>query len=177
MLETQRLLLEPIREEHYIMINSEIEKSHAVLSKWLFWVNPMPSREQTRAFCHDCYKNFSENKNLQLAIFVKENGTFIGCIGVHDFNYKGEKDNFNIGYWIGSAYSGKGYMLEALSALCNYSFEKLKASKLYITNDSRNLRSNKLAKSAGFKLIEVIKNHVIDTQGKMRDTNVYTLTP
>ena len=72
-------------------------------------------------------------------------------------------------------FPSKGYMLEALKALCNYSFEKLEASKLYITNDSENIPSNKLAKNAGFILIETINKHVKNAEGVLRDTNVYEL--
>lgn len=177
MLETERLLLVPIQEEHHKIINAEIRKSHAALSRWLFWVNPVPKIEETLSFCQDCYKKFMKNENLQLAIFNKEDRAFIGCIGVHDFNYKGEKNNFNIGYWIGSDYSGKGYMSEALKALCDYSFKELGATKLNITNDAENLPSNKLAKKAGFKLVETICKHIKNTDGELRDTNVYSLTP
>lgn len=177
MLETERLILEPIREKHHQVINTEIRKSHAALSRWLFWVNPIPRIEETLAFCQDCYKKFIQKENLNLAIFKKEDGAFIGCIGVHDFNYKGEKNSFNIGYWIGSDYSDKGYMSEALKALCDYSFEELAASKLYITNDVENLPSNKLARKIGFTLIETIHENIINTEGKLRDTNVYSLTP
>lgn len=176
MLETERLLLEPIQEKHHKIINAEIRKSHAALSRWLFWVNPVPKIEETLAFCQDCYNKFMRNENLQLAIFNKEDGAFIGCIGVHDFNYKGEKNSFNIGYWIGSDYSGRGYMSEALKALCDYSFEKLGATKLNITNDAENLPSNKLAKKVGFKLVETIHKHIENTEGELRDTNVYSLT-
>lgn len=177
MLETERLLLEPIQEEHYRIINAEIRKSHAALSRWLFWVNPVPEIEETLAFCQDCHKKYLQKESLQVAIFNKENGSFIGCIGVHDFNYKGEKNSFNIGYWIGADYSGKGYMSEALKALCDYSFEKLGACKLYITNDAENLPSNKLARKVGFTLVETIFEHIKNTKGEIRDTNVYSLTP
>ena len=177
MLETERLLLEPIQEQHHKIINAEIRKSHAALSRWLFWVNPVPKAEETLAFCQDCYKKFMRNENLQLAIFNKEDGAFIGCIGVHDFNYRGERNSFNIGYWIGSDYSGKGYMSEALKALCDYSFEKLGASKLYITNDAENLPSNKLARKAGFTLVETMREPIKNTEDELRDTNVYNLTP
>ena len=176
MLETERLILEPIREKHHQVINTEIRKSHTALSRWLFWVNPVPEIEQTLAFCQDCHKKYIEKKNLQLAIINKQNGAFIGCIGVHDFNYKGEESCFNIGYWISSDHSGKGYMLEALRALSDYSFNRLGANKLYITNDSENLTSNKLAKNAGFTLIETINQHIKNTEGNLRDTNVYRLT-
>lgn len=176
MLETEKLFLEPIKEDHYKVINAEIRKSHAALSRWLFWVNPMPKLEETLIFCQNCHKKFIQKENLQLAIFNKADGVFMGCIGIHDFNYKGEKNSFNIGYWIGTDYSGNGYMLEALRALSNYSFEKLGAKKLYITNDSENLPSNKLAKNAGFALIETINRHIKNVNGELRDTNVYSLT-
>lgn len=176
MLETEQLLLQPIQEKHHKIIHAEIIKSHTTLSKWLFWVTPLPKIEQTLAFCQDCYKKFLQKENLQLAIFNKKDRSFLGCIGIHDFNYQGEKNNFNIGYWIGSDYSGKGYMTEALNALCDHAFTKLGAEKLYITNDSENLPSNQLAKKTGFKLVNTIKNHIKNNEGTFRDTNVYILS-
>ena len=101
----------------------------------------------------------------------------MGCIGIHDFNYRGEEGSFNIGYWIGSDYSGKRYMSEALRALRDYSFATLGARKLYITNDPRNEPSNRLAIGAGFALIETIPKHIKDTADEPRDTNVYSLSP
>ena len=176
MLETERLRLIPIQEEHHEVINAEIIKSLASLSKWLFWVRSGPTIEETRTFCIECHRKFLAKENLQLAIFSKVSGAFIGCIGIHDFNYEGEKNSFNIGYWIGSEYAGKGYMLEALKALCEYSFAELGASKLYITNDPANFSSNKLAMNAGFTLIETISKDIGHTGAEPRDTNVYRLT-
>ena len=67
-------------------------------------------------------------------------------------------------------------LAEALEALCDFSFNKLHATKLYITNDSENLPSNKLAIKAGFTLIDTIHKHIKNTDGELRDTNVYSLT-
>ncbi|MFT4058385.1 MAG: GNAT family protein [Legionella sp.] len=176
MIETERLLLEPIKEEYYQVLNKEIKKSHSFLSQWLFWVTPIPTEEETKAFCIDCHEKYLRNENLQLAIFDKTHKVFMGCIGIHSFNYKNEKNSFNIGYWMGTDFSHQGYMSEALKALCDYSFKTLGATKIYITNDAENMPSNKLAKNSGFLLIESIKNHIKNVNGEHRDTNVYCLS-
>lgn len=174
MLETERLHIKPISEEHSEVINNEIRKSQPTLSRWLFWARTLPDLDKTRDFCRECDRKFREKESLEMGIFNKNDGAFMGCIGIHNFNYKGEEKSFDIGYWIGAEYARQGYMLEALKALSHYAFEELGAKKLSITTDAENIASNKLALKAGFLLTDTIEKDGTYGADEERNTNIYS---
>ena len=176
MIETERLYLEPLHEGHYRRLNDLITASYEQLKNWLYWLDHIPSPEETKNFCMMSYQSYLNKENMQLIILRKEDNKIIGCIGVHNFKYLDQDNCFDIGYWISSSYSKNGYMLEALRKLVSYCFDGLGASKLYITTDVKNIRSNNLAIKAGFKLSHTIKKHMLKPDGKHRDTNFYTFS-
>lgn len=173
MIETKRLYLKPLHEEHYKILNELIRNSYEKLKNWLYWLDHIPSLEETKSFCAMSYQSYLNKKNMQLIIIRKEDNKIIRCIGVHNFKYLDQANCFDIGYWISSFYSKNGYMLEALRKLVSYCVDDLGASKLYITTDVKNTRSNNLAIKAGFKLSHTIEKHMLKPDGIHRDTNCY----
>ena len=111
---------------------------------------------------------------MQLAISNK-NDDFIGCIGVHNFSYNDTYGYLDIGYWINTEHTKKGYMLEALIGLIKYLNQNIQYKKIFITTDVDNLSSNRLAEKAGFTLLETKTNDLKKPNGKYRDTNIYFL--
>jgi RimJ/RimL family protein N-acetyltransferase len=56
------------------------------------------------------------------AITRKDDGLFLGCIGLHQ-----EEAGHEFGYWLGKPFWGRGYATEAARSVALFAFEKLEA--------------------------------------------------
>ena len=68
------------------------------------------------------------------------------------FNIEWSIPKFEIGYWLRTTLIGKGYMTEAVVALTKMAKETLKANRIEIRCDERNVRSRRVAERAGYRL-------------------------
>jgi ribosomal-protein-alanine N-acetyltransferase len=60
--------------------------------------------------------------HYSFAITRKEDGLFLGCIGLHL-----EEQGHEFGYWLGKPFWGRGYATEAARSVALFAFEKLEA--------------------------------------------------
>lgn len=81
---------------------------------------------------------------------------------------------FEIGYWLDSRFSGKGYMTEAVEGIAAFAFKELHAKRLEIRCDARNKKSRAVAERVGFNLEGILENSAMTVDGsEIRDTCVY----
>ena len=83
---------------------------------------------------------------LCFAVTLKD-GSLIGCIELKETDREDVKE---IGYYLGRAYWGHGYMSEAVSYLSQYAFDHLHVIKLRICYYEGNDRSKRVAEKCGF---------------------------
>ncbi|MEA4954690.1 MAG: GNAT family N-acetyltransferase [Pseudoflavonifractor sp.] len=84
-------------------------------------------------------------------VFELSTEELIGCCGVRPYN--SELHSYEIGFHLRKKYWGMGYASEAAKAVINYSFEDLKADKLYAGHHPQNEASKKLLTKLGFHYI------------------------
>lgn len=82
------------------------------------------------------------------AITLADTGEFIGGLTLHDHKYG---PGYEIGYWLGEPYWGKGYATEATTALIDLSFRELSLEQIYISAQSRNEGSKRVIEKCGFR--------------------------
>ncbi|WP_150466958.1 GNAT family N-acetyltransferase [Francisella sp. SYW-9] len=169
----KRIYLEPIQEKHALKMNSAINESYFELKEWLYWLDKRPTKAESFEFCREIYKDFLNQKSMQFSIVNNKSDDFIGCIGVNTFNYQNNPKHLEIGYWISTRYTKKGYMMEALLGLIDYINKNIEYVNIIITTDPANTSSNKLAEKSGFILLETRVNDFKKPNGEYRDTNVY----
>lgn len=103
----------------------------------------------------------TRNTWLQLAVCLRE-GQLIGDIGIH---FTEDDYQLEIGYTVSPEYQGNGYAVEAVKAVINYAFTKLKEHRITASVDPDNLKSIKLLDKIGFrKEAHFIKSFRIDNQ-------------
>lgn len=149
-------------------INESIED----LRPWMAFARKDQTEEEVEINIRKSYTEFLQREDLRLHIFLKETGEFIGSSGLHRINWGVPK--FEIGYWINSRFSKKGYMKEAVEGIANFSLEELGAKKLEIRCDPRNTRSRAIPEKLGFKLEGILENDKVSADGAtLRDTCIY----
>jgi RimJ/RimL family protein N-acetyltransferase len=84
-------------------------------------------------------------------IFELSTEELIGCCGIRPFD--SEVRSYEIGFHLRKKYWGMGYAFEAAKAVIDYSFDALKADKLYAGHHPQNEASKKLLTKLGFQYI------------------------
>jgi RimJ/RimL family protein N-acetyltransferase len=145
------------------------------LKPWMPWAHRDQSDRDTEENVRSAYVKFLAREDLRLHIFHKESGVFIAASGLHRINWDVPK--FEIGYWIDSRYSGNGYITEAVLGITNFAFQELKAKRIEIRCDSKNIKSRVIPEKLGYTLDGVLKNDGMSADGKeIRDTCIYSKT-
>ena len=108
-------------------------------------------------------------------LLLKESDTIIGSSGLHRIDWSVPK--FEIGYWLCTSHSGKGYMTEAVNGISAFAFEQLGAKRVEIRCDILNERSAAVARRTGFlhegTLKAEARHHLTN---ELRDTMIFAKT-
>ena len=89
------------------------------------------------------------------AVVLKETGKPVGSIGVfeptcHEDYIDREKCEYEVGYWIGKPFWGRGLIPEAVRELQKHCFETLGASGMWLRYSEGNTKSARVAEKCGF---------------------------
>lgn len=154
-----------------------IQASLPELKPWLPWVHdPHLSEETVEAEARRAHARFLTRDDLRYHMFLRENGRIIGGTGLHRINWS--VPSFEIGYWVDSRHTGKGYALEAAAGLTDFAFDRLKARRVEIRCDSLNARSKAIPEKLGYHLEGELHNFMVafDDPTQLRNILVYAKT-
>jgi ribosomal-protein-serine acetyltransferase len=169
---TDRLLIRMPQPGDGKAVYQAIQASIAELKPWMPFAQKEQSEQDVELNIREAHVKFLQREDLRLLIFRKDTGEFIASSGLHRINWDVPK--FEIGYWIDTRHSGKGYMTEAVQGITRFAFHELKARRVEIRCDSRNKKSRAIPERLGFTLEGILKNDALSADGKqLRDTCVY----
>ncbi len=142
------------------------------VSKYLALVPYPYNIKDSRKFISSRSKK--EKHQRDFAIMYKPSGKVVGMIGfmgIDNFSKKAE-----VGYWLGEKYWGQGIATEAMDAMVNFAFQKLKLIRLQAEVCIENRPSANLLKKFGFKK-EGLKRKArrAKSTGKWHDVCIYGL--
>ena len=146
-IKTDRLILKkPKSKQDILSIVSQIGDWEVV--KWLAMV-PYPYTY------NDCESYLKESNNNELALNIFLDNQLIGGVGLdlHNDNY------YELGYWLGKDYWGKGYATESSKYLLEYALGKLDSPKIKSGYFIDNIPSGNVLKKLGFKEIGIEKRY------------------
>ncbi len=146
----------------------QIDYNREYLREFLPWVDGQKSIDDVIKSTIDFDEEWE--KNTEWCFIILDNQSkVIGCIGVHNIDFKGK--NAELGYWIDERESNKGYMSEAVLAV-EEELIKIGFDKFYIKCDIRNLPSSRVASRCGYVLTNIIENG-IEIYGEKHDLKIY----
>ncbi|RDW17189.1 GNAT family N-acetyltransferase [Oceanobacillus arenosus] len=169
---TERLFIRMALPGDGKVVYDAMNASRQDLNKWLEFALFEQTLEQVEQMVREAHIHFLKRIELRFHIFHKKTGEFIGSASLHHINWSVPK--FEIGYWIDSRQSGKGYMLEAIEGLTFYAFYALRANRVEILCDSKNVKSRAIPERLGYTLEGTLRNDSmsIDRQ-ELRDSCIY----
>lgn len=170
--ETERLRIRmPWPGDGKVVYESK-QASMTELLPWMPWAHREEGEEDSEINIREAHVKFIAREDLRLLVFHKETGDLIANSGLHNIDWEVRK--FEIGYWIDSRHSGKGYMTEAANAIADFAFRELQANRVEIRCDVKNRKSRAVAERIGFQLEGILQKDSYDVYGKeLRDTCVY----
>lgn len=172
-IETERLVIRCYEPSDAEMSLRSITASVEHLRDWMPWALNEPTDLETKIELMRLFRGkYDLGQDYVLGIFDKEETIQLGGTGLHtriDGNAR------EIGYWIHADHINKGYATETVKALVKIGFEIEKLDRIEIHCDPRNTRSLKIPEKLGFTLEAVLKNRLLDNEGKPRDKMIWTL--
>jgi RimJ/RimL family protein N-acetyltransferase len=172
---TERLLIRKPFPGDGKYVYEAIQASLNELKPWMPFAQMNQTEQDVEANIRESIAKFMTREDLRLHLFNKVTGEFIGSSGLHRINWDIPK--FEIGYWIDTRFSGRGYITESTEAISKFAFIELNAKRVEIRCDSRNTKSRAIPEKLGFTLEGILKNEGISVESKEpRDTCVFAKT-
>lgn len=170
--ETDRLLIRIPRPGDGKTVYNSLKTSINELKPWMPFAQKEQSEMEVEINIRESYIKFLKREDLRLLVFLKETGQFVASSGLHRIDWSISK--FEIGYWIDTRFSGKGYMTEAVQGIMDFAINELKARRLEIRCDSKNMKSRAIPERIGFTLEGILKNDGLSAEtNELRDTCIY----
>jgi RimJ/RimL family protein N-acetyltransferase len=115
-----------------------------------YWSSgPLPNREAAAAMQRDIAEGNRQDTMWKWGLALRETNKLIGTVTLFHLNLSNGRAE--IGYAMGSAYWGNGYMNEALTALIIHAFDVLNLRRLEADVDPRNTPSVRTLERLGFQ--------------------------
>ena len=152
-IETERLIL-----RRYVIDDAEDMfrnwASDPEVTKYLTWP-AHPNVDLTRMLLNDWIPRYEDGGYFNWAMESKENGRVIGNISV--VTLLEDIEAAEMGYCLGRAYWGRGFMPEALKAVMDYLFGTVGLNRIAAAHDVNNPKSGRVMEKAGMKLEGVLR--------------------
>ncbi len=166
---TPRLVLRWISED-------DIDGLHEIFSDpkvTRYWSSgPLANRDAAAAMQREIAASNESDKMIKWGLALRESNSVIGTATL--FNLNLDNGRAELGYAMGSAYWGKGYMHEALQALVSHAFEVMDLRRLEADVDPRNAASIRTLERLGFQREGFLRERWY-VEGEIQDAYFYGL--
>lgn len=167
---TERLLLRKLKiEDAQDMFEYT---SNEEVTKYLSW-NSHTNIIQTVNFINRTLIEYNETKSYPYAIELISSGKMIGVLRAYDIDF-GNK-HCEISYILNPDYQSKGYMVEAIKAFVNHSFNEVGFVRIQAKCMIHNESSEKLMKRVGMEFEGVLRKCWI-YKGVALDAKIFAIT-
>lgn len=170
-IDTPRLQLRVPRDGDGPGVFASVQGSLDELIPWMPWATKAYAPEDAEAWCRKARADFHAREQLQFMLFERSSSKHVGNIGAFKFNFDVPK--CEIGYWLATNRTGRGYMSEALRSLSDYLLVVHAFRRIEVRCDAENVRSARVAERAGFTLEGTFACESRDVNARLRDTRVY----
>ena len=168
-LETQRLILRPMRSEDAQDMYEYASRPEA--SAYTIW-DSHRSIDETRKFLACVEVNYARGEIENWGIEFEADGKFIGTCGFFfwDMPHRGAE----IHYALSPDYSGRGLMTEAIQAVLRFGFERMGLHRIEAKCMVQNRASERVMQKAGMKFEGIMRDGIF-AKGRYHDLKVYAV--
>ncbi|WKA58464.1 GNAT family N-acetyltransferase [Planococcus shenhongbingii] len=168
-LETSRLQLVQIGQQYagrfYEIMSREDVTEYYGMDKLI-------NQQEAEAIIKSFQSAFDSKRGMRWGIVLKENGDFIGTIGLNNLNVQAKKSE--IGYELHPDYWRQGFMKEAIKAVLQYAFENLDLVRMGAVTFPDNEASSRLLRKMGFTEEGRLRSYLYQG-GQSHDALIFSL--
>jgi RimJ/RimL family protein N-acetyltransferase len=169
----ERVVARRYRDEDTQALHAAITASREHLQRWLPGFDRDRTVHDVREAIRRGQAQWLLRESFSMGLFLRDGG-LVGDLRLRPTDWR--IPSFDIAYWLRPDAEGHGYAAEAARLLTNLAFEGLRARRVAITCDPRNLRSAKVAERLGFLLEGRLRNSAIGPDGQPCDLLLLALT-
>lgn len=170
---TERLVLRCWTPAEAPQLQTAIEENLEHLRAWLPWALYEPEAlaakvERLRRFRGD----FDLDRDYVYGIFNRDETQVLGSTGLHTRLGRGVRE---IGYWVHKDHINQGIATEVSAALTQVAVVISQVQRVEIHCDPRNVASASVPRKLGFTHEATLRQRAVTSDGKLRDTMIWTL--
>jgi RimJ/RimL family protein N-acetyltransferase len=129
-----------------------IEASLPELQLWMPWANPAPTRQAERSVLEAAGAAFDADQEWGYFLIERATRELVGGCGLHRRDPGSPIPTVEIGYWVRSDRTGRGYATETAQALADAAFAFLpEIQRVEIKMDKANTASAAVPPKLGFR--------------------------
>ncbi len=163
--------LEPLDERHVADL-AMVGKDPDI---WRYMVyGDIDSETDVYGWVSEILKRQRDLGDLPFAVIHLQSGRAVGATRYMDIHPEHRALEIG-GTWYGVAYQGTGVNIESKYLLLTHAFETLGCIRVQFKTDSRNLRSQRAIENLGAVKEGVLRNHMIRSDGVIRDSVYYSI--
>ena len=171
-IEGKNVRIRTYKESDTGFLYEAVTESISELSQWMPWCNENYTVNESLAWVASRDKAWNEKEEYSFVIEHKESKKFLGAVGLNHI------DQFyriaNLGYWMRTSETRKGYTSEAALLTAQFGFQKLNLNRIEIIMSVENIKSQKVAEKVNALKECVARNRII-LNNKPIDAFVYSL--
>ena len=135
------------------------------------WCHPNYTIAETEAWLKTRPRRWHEGK--EFGFTIRHQGKIVGGCGI---GICSQARSGNLGYWLRTGCTGKGYATEATKLLAEFGIKQLQLKRIEIVASVKNISSQRVAERAGACKEGIIRNR-LSIHGKFHDAVVYSFIP
>ncbi len=175
-IESERLYIRPCLPGDGKIVHEAIVRSKEQLKMWLPFAKEERTVDEVEDGIRQSYAEFIKRTDFRLHIFLKETDELIGSTGFHRVDW--EIPKVEIGYWLDTRHTRKGYMREVVQTLTTFAFDTLQVNRVEIRCDEKNIASRRIPEKLGYVLEGTLRNDDVSVSGpELRNTCIYAVIP
>lgn len=152
------IVLRRWREEDYDAVVAAVQASIDELRPWMPWATGAVGPGE-REFLRQAGPNFQQGTEFGFGIFDGQDGSLVGGCGMHR---RHGRHQVEIGYWIHSRHTGKGFATLAAGALTDAAFTHLPEVAMAVIHcDVANRASARVAEKLGYLCAGAVDREVV----------------
>ncbi|HEU5236837.1 MAG TPA: GNAT family protein [Pyrinomonadaceae bacterium] len=168
----ESILLRSYREDDAEKLYEAVRESIPEVSRWLSWCHENYSIAESRDFIALRNASSQGDEWYSFAVFEKSTNVFVGGVGL---NFINRVHQFaNLGYWVRTSATGRGFATRATRMAAQFGFEQLGLHRIEIVAAVDNLASQRVAEKAGARHEGLARKRLL-IGGLAQDAMIYSL--
>jgi RimJ/RimL family protein N-acetyltransferase len=162
------ITLRPPVENDLPVLADAIRSSQSELAPFMPWADGPYDENSTLAWIR------GEDRDEHAFVITSPAGQIVGSCGLNQFS---ELNKYaNLGYWVRTSETGKGYATRATRLLARHAFDDVGLARVEIIMSVENESSRRVAERVGARHEGVMRNRLL-LRGRHHDAHLFSLVP